>query len=566
MQIKRFGDWSILTKILSISIVTIVLVLAGVQFYIMPLFKDRLMNQKRNAVKHIVETTDSLLAEYEERSRAGEFSREEAQKRAAQRVKIMRYDGGNYLWINDLSPRMIMHPLKPEMDGQDLTNFKDPNGKCIFVAMSEESKKKGEGFVDYMWPKPGSPKPVPKISYIKAFAPWGWAVGTGVYVDDVDTEVAAIQRMIVGGALLLSLAIFGLAFVVARKIRQPLNEAVSLVERIAAGDLTQTIEVKTVDETGKLLSAMKRMEEELTNVINNVRGVADSVASGSQQLAAGSGQLSQGAATQAASAEEVSSSMEEMASNIRQNADNSHQTEKIAVKSAEDAKDGGEAVTQTVHAMKEIAGKINIIEEIARQTNLLALNAAIEAARAGEHGKGFAVVASEVRKLAERSQKAAAEISTLSSSSVEVAERAGELLNRMVPDIQRTAELVQEITAASREQDTGAEQVNKAIQQLDQVIQQNASAAEEMASTAEELSSHAEHLQGSIAFFRVNGQAGGHAAQPVIKKQHESLQKKAITLPAKSVTHANGYQLSKKAVGHDLEMGDDQLDEKFERF
>jgi methyl-accepting chemotaxis protein len=197
--------------------------------------------------------------------------------------------------------------------------------------------------------------------------------------------------------------------------------------------------------------------------------------------------------------------MEEMASSIQQNADNAKQTDKIASKAAQDTKSGGEAVVQTVAAMKEIAEKINIIEEIARKTDLLALNAAVEAARAGEHGKGFAVVASEVRKLAERSQTAAAEISRLTTDGVEVAESAGELLGKLIPDIRKTAELVQEISAASAEQNTGASQINKAIQQLDQVIQQNASASEEMASTAEELSSQAEVLQSTVSFFKVDG-------------------------------------------------------------
>jgi methyl-accepting chemotaxis protein len=228
-----------------------------------------------------------------------------------------------------------------------------------------------------------------------------------------------------------------------------------------------------------------------------------------------------------------------MSANIKQNADNAMQTEKIAVKSAADAQEGGKAVTQTVAAMKEIAGKISIIEEIARQTNLLALNAAIEAARAGEHGKGFAVVASEVRKLAERSQMAAAEISELSSSSVEVAEKAGEMLSAMLPDIQRTAGLVQEISAASKEQDTGTEQINKAIQQLDQVIQQNAAAAEEMSATAEELANQSEQLQSTISFFKVGNTGAGHAAA---REQKPAPQAKTRKAPAKGhkLTHAAG--------------------------
>lgn len=241
--------------------------------------------------------------------------------------------------------------------------------------------------------------------------------------------------------------------------------------------------------------------EECVNITREE--AADNVASGSQQMSSSSEEMSQGATEQAASAEEASSSMEEMSSNIRQNADNAQQTERIAQKAAEDAKEGGFAVEKTVTAMRDIAEKISIIEEISRQTDLLALNAAIEAARAGEHGKGFAVVASEVRKLAERSQTAAGEISTLSGSSVEVAEKAGKMLSKLVPDIQKTSELVQEINAASNEQNTGADQINRAIQQLDLVIQQNASTAEEMASTAEELAAQAEQLQGSVAFFKI---------------------------------------------------------------
>ncbi len=282
-----------------------------------------------------------------------------------------------------------------------------------------------------------------------------------------------------------------------------------IAQKIAEGDLTMKLESGRKRDVG-VFAAMKAMAEKLKEVVVDVQSAADNVSSGSQQMSSNSEEMSQGATEQAANAEEASSSMEQMTANIRQNSDNAQQTDKIAVKAAKDAQEGGKAVTQAVGAMKEIAGKISIIEEIARQTNLLALNAAIEAARAGEHGKGFAVVASEVRKLAERSQTAAAEISDLSSSSVEVAEKAGEMLNKMVPDIKKTAELVQEINAASNEQNSGAEQINKAIQQLDKVIQQNAGASEEMSSTAEELASQAEQLQHTIAFFKVGDDSSRH--------------------------------------------------------
>ncbi len=278
---------------------------------------------------------------------------------------------------------------------------------------------------------------------------------------------------------------------------------VDIAEKISGGDLTVSIEESGKKATG-LYAAMKDMLERLSDVVANIDLASENVTSGSGEISTSAQSLSEGATEQAAAAEQASSSMEEMTSNIKQNADNAKQTEQIASKSANDAQEGGKAVAEAVSAMKQIAEKISIIEEIARQTNLLALNAAIEAARAGEHGKGFAVVASEVRKLAERSQQAAGEISELSSSSVDIAERAGGMLLKLVPDIQRTAELVQEISAASGEQNTGAEQINKAIQQLDIIIQKNASSSEELASTSEQLSSQARQLEDTIGFFRID--------------------------------------------------------------
>ncbi len=318
-------------------------------------------------------------------------------------------------------------------------------------------------------------------------------------------------------ALLITLlmtvaAVIVLSLIIARSITQPISKAMKAAGDLSHGDLRINIEAGSNDETGMLLNAMRHMVEGLRGVVADVKTAADNVASGSQQLSASSEQMSQGTTEQAASAEEASASVEEMNATIRQNSDNARETEKIALKSAADAAESGKAVSEAVVAMKDIASRISIIEEIARQTNLLALNAAIEAARAGEHGKGFAVVAAEVRKLAERSQKAAGEISKLSGSSVEVAERAGSMLAKLVPDIQKTAELVQEISAASKEQNSGADQINSSIQQLNQVIQQNAGGAEEMSSTAEELSSQAEQLQSTIAFFKVD-EAGGQAMQ-----------------------------------------------------
>lgn len=301
-------------------------------------------------------------------------------------------------------------------------------------------------------------------------------------------------------AILISIAIV-------RSVTNPLAIAVEAVTRISEGDLTRSVQAASGDEIGQMLAAMNKMLANLRKTVSDVASAAANVASGSDQMSSTAQQLSQGSAEQAAAAEETTSSMEQMTSSVQQNADNARQTDKLASKAAEDARLSGDAVVRTVNAMKQVAEKISIIEEIARKTDLLALNAAVEAARAGEHGKGFAVVASEVRKLAERSQTAAAEISRLTTGGVQTAEGAGELLAKLVPDIQKTAELVREIAAASAEQSTGASQVNNAVQQLDQVIQQNAAASEEMASTAQELSAQAENLQTAMAFFNTGDAA-----------------------------------------------------------
>ena len=343
----------------------------------------------------------------------------------------------------------------------------------------------------------------------------------------------------------------------------------STAEEIASGNLTVRVKERSAED--KLMQAMSKMVDSLTEIVTGIQSVANQVTTGSQELSASAEELSQGAAEQAASAEEVSSSMEQMVSNIKQNADNALQTEKIAIKSAEDARKGGEAVSQTVSAMKDIAGKISIIEEIARQTNLLALNAAIEAARAGEHGKGFAVVASEVRKLAERSQSAAGEISKLSTTSVDVAEKAGAMLLEIVPDIQKTADLVQEISSASNEQNNGADQIHKAIEQLDQVIQQNASASEQMASTSEELLSQAEQLQSTMEFFRTDtGHKSESRATAGSKKNSEHRKSPAPTRQKSAPVHVQAkHEANGKARGFELDLGSgkpDAEDHEFERY
>lgn len=324
-------------------------------------------------------------------------------------------------------------------------------------------------------------------------------------------EAAARAQRVMGVLVAVALAsAVLLGFAIARAIAVPLMKGVEVAAAVASGDLGHSIDVTSSDEVGRLAAALNTMVEKLREVVGEVRGGAEALNGAASQVAATSQALSQGTGEQAASVEETTSSLEEMSASITQNAQNSRQTEQMATDGARNAEESGRAVGETVKAMKTIAERISVIEEIAYQTNLLALNAAIEAARAGDHGRGFAVVATEVRKLAERSQKAAREIGDLATASVIVAEHSGSLIGDLVPMIRKTADLVQEVAAASQEQGAGVGQVSKAMGVVDQVTQRNASAAEELSSTAEELSSQSEALLQLISFFQVEGERGHH--------------------------------------------------------
>lgn len=379
--------------------------------------------------------------------------------------------------------------------------------------------------------------------------------------DQMLTSSAAMKYILIVIVLLGMIGALTISSLIIRSVKRPLARMNSSLSSIANGDLTIQVDTRGDDEIASAMRNMDMMVKKLRSVISNLTSASQSIAEASLAMSSTSQQMSQGTQEQAASAEEISSSMEQMAANIEQNTDNSQATEKIALKASEDAQQGSDAVSQTVDSMKRIASKVGIIGEIARQTNLLALNAAVEAARAGEHGRGFAVVAAEVRKLAERSQKAAAEINELSVSSLDVADKSLHLLGNVVPGIENTSKLVQEITASSLEQSNGADQVNNAMQQFNQIIQQNAAASEEVASGAEELSSQAESLKESISFFKVGNDVFTDFANNVTSRISNEINldfAKARPTPSRESGHANGAVI-------ELDKSDD-LDKDYVRF
>jgi methyl-accepting chemotaxis protein len=437
---------------------------------------------------------------------------------------------------------------------------------------------------------------------------------TSLMQEDVAASEASFEhilRLTIVGLVIMLVVGISMALWISLIISRGLKSAVDLSEAVALGDLDKTITLRSNDEISDLIASFNVMTRNLRGIaekageiaqgdltveiqplsdrdklgialetmINRLRGVvaealsaAEQVAAGSQQLSATAEQMAQGATEQAAAAEEASSSMEEMVSIIRQSADNASETERIAGQSAADADQSGQAVGKAVHAMKTIAEKITIVQEISRQTDLLALNAAIEAARAGEHGKGFAVVASEVRKLAERSQAAASEIMVLSSQTVDLSGEAGRMLTKLVPDIRRTADLVEEISAAAREQSVGAEQINTAIRQLDQVTQQNSAASEEMSATSEELSAQAQQLEGAMAFFQIdagNGirrRGGNDEARPKTSSQGASSSRKKPAASTAATKRSSSVMSKGGEHGVQLSLDDDKLDSEYQRY
>jgi len=545
---KRYRDWGIFGKIMGLSLATWLILVVASYTLLLPYLRGLVMQEKQTALSALVQQATSMLISFQKQVEDGVFTKEDAQQKAASRISSIRYENGNnYLWINDLGPKMVMHPLKPELNGKDLTENKDPNGKALFVEMVTVCKEKGKGFVAYAWPKAGSTKPVPKLSYVELYQPWGWVIGTGVYIDDVDAAMQKIQFSI-GTALLaiLGLSIL-LAWLVARSVTAPIKEVVNTIKDIAQGegDLTKRLPIHGKNEVGELSEWFNTFIGKLHGIIFQVSGTALQLASASSQLQSTSLEMQESVNQLSSQSTNLATAGEEMSATSGDIANNCHMAADGAMQAATTTQQGFEVVTHTVDGIRtrgeatrknaalveslgqrsdQIGAIVATIEDIADQTNLLALNAAIEAARAGEQGRGFAVVADEVRALAERTTRATKEISgmirgiqqetKIAISSMEEGVRGTELgiaeasqletsLQAILNQVNTVTDQISQIATAAEEQTCTTREISSNVMSLNELAHQNSSGIQGTSQAAGDVSRQAEELQKLVGQFKL---------------------------------------------------------------
>jgi methyl-accepting chemotaxis protein len=521
-----------------------------------------LFAERMQKTKSLVDIPYSLISEQHNLETTGKLSRAEAQKQALDAIRVLRYQGRNetnYFWINDMHPTMVMHPMKPELDGKDLTDFKDPTGKAMFVEMVSAAKNPAGGFVYYMWPKPGQDKPMPKLSFVKGFEPWGWIVGTGVYIDDIDATWRANCAVAgcLGFACLLILLLTSRH--VSRSIFVRLQDLVGRMKDIAEGegDLTKRLEVTSNDEVAELATWFNTFVDKLQEILRKVASNTQSLAAAGEEISATAQKQAQGVELQSDQTNHVATAMQEMSSTVQQVSENSNSAAAASQKAAETARQGGKVVDETLSRMRAIAlsvgetakkvqelgkqsdqiGKIiGVIDDIADQTNLLALNAAIEAARAGEQGRGFAVVADEVRKLAEHTSSATKEITGMIRGiqaetksaveamqagtkevelGVELTTQAGSSLHEIIQMSEQVGDMVTHIATAATEQSAATDEINGNIEQITKITATSAASAQQTTDTLQDFSALASNLQQLVGQFRLGAESNdGEARKP----------------------------------------------------
>jgi len=466
--------------------------------------KNTMLLDRKTKTRNLVEVAFGVIQYYGSMVESGKLNKEEGLSYALSTLKTLRYEKDEYFWVNDLEPRMLMHPYKSSMDGKYIGDFADPIGKHLFVEMVKVAREKGEGFVNYYWPKPGEDVPVKKISYVKLYRPWGIIVGSGIYVDDVEREFykRAVNAMI----LIITVGFIVVVTIIAlnRSLVKPLRKAEAVANAIRNGDFTTRISGTGKDEISMLLNSLGKMAENLTNAIKGVKEQARSIATTSEQISQSAISLSNNTNIQAAATEEAKATMQDFSHIFMKNLANVREMEKIALSTFENAEGGIQYVKEALDSIKKIAENIKIVEELADQTNLLALNATIEAARAGIHGRGFSVVAAEVNRLAESSRISAGEINTVAIESLEIGKKATDVIHQILPSLKKTTDFISKIAGDTEALADKIKQTSIIMEQLDDTTQGNAASSEELASISSGMYAQSQDLENIVSVFRTN--------------------------------------------------------------